>query len=98
LQQKGVIVLGISADSIASHQKFAEKFGLPFTLLADTELTVSNLYGVYGEKTLYGKKYMGISRETFLIDKEGIVRKVWQKVKPEENAQDVLDAVEALGL
>lgn len=96
LQKQGVVVLGVSTDSVTSHKKFAEKYSLSFPLLADAEKTVSNLYGVYGEKSMYGKKYMGVTRATFLIDKEGIVRKVWPKVKPEEHANEVLQAVEAL--
>jgi peroxiredoxin Q/BCP len=98
MQKRGVVVLGVSADDIASHQKFADKYGLPFPLLADTDKTVSQLYGVWKEKNMYGKKYMGVNRETFLIDKEGIVRKIWYKVKAAEHAQEVLDTVESLGL
>ncbi len=98
MQKRGVIVLGVSADDLASHQKFAEKYGLPFPLLADTDTKVSQLYGVWKEKNMYGKKYMGVNRETFLIDKEGIVRKVWPKVNAAEQAQEVLDTIEALGL
>jgi len=98
MQKRGVIVLGISADDIPSHQKFAEKYGLPFPLLADTDTTVSQLYGVWKEKNYAGKTYMGINRETFLIDKDGIVRKVWPKVKAAEHAQEVLETIEALGL
>ncbi|HEY1353344.1 MAG TPA: peroxiredoxin [Ktedonobacteraceae bacterium] len=98
MQKRGVVVLGVSADDLASHQQFAEKYGLPFPLLADTDTTVSQLYGVWKEKNLYGKKYLGVSRETFLIDKEGIVRKVWRKVSAAEHAQEVLQAIESLGL
>jgi peroxiredoxin Q/BCP len=98
MQKRGVVVLGISADDIASHQKFAGKYGLTFPLLADTDTTVSQRYGVWKEKNMYGKKYMGVNRETFLIDKDGIVRKVWPKVKPEGHAQEVLETVESLGL
>jgi len=98
MQKRGVVVLGISADDIPSHQKFAEKYGLPFTLLADTDTTVSQLYGVWKEKNYVGKKYMGVNRETFLIDKDGIVRKVWPKVKAAEHAQEVLETIESLGL
>jgi peroxiredoxin Q/BCP len=98
MQQRGVVVLGISADSVESHQKFAEKYGLPFPLLADTDTTVSQLYGVWKERNLYGKKFMGVNRETFLIDKDGIVRKIWHKVKPDDHAQEVLDAIEELHL
>ncbi len=98
LQQRGIVVLGVSTDSIESHQQFADKYALPFPLLADTNAIVSQLYGVWNEKNLYGKKFMGTSRETFLIDKEGIVRKIWHKVKPEEHANEVLETVEALHL
>ena len=98
MQKRGVIVLGVSADDLSSHQKFADKYGLPFPLLADTDTTVSQLYGVWQEKNMYGKKFMGINRETFLIDKDGIVRKVWPKVKAEGHAQEVLDTIESLGL
>lgn len=98
MQKRGVVVLGVSADSIESHQKFADKYGLPYPLLADTDTTVSQLYGVWKEKNYAGKTYMGINRETFLIDKDGIVRKVWPKVKAAEHAQEVLEAIESLGL
>jgi thioredoxin-dependent peroxiredoxin len=98
MQKRGVIVLGVSADNISSHQKFADKYSLPFPLLADTDKEVSQRYGVWKEKNMYGKKYMGINRETFLIDKEGIVRKVWSKVKAAEHAQEVLGTIESLGL
>jgi peroxiredoxin Q/BCP len=98
MQKRGIIVLGVSADDIASHQKFADKYGLPYPLLADTDTTVSQLYGVWKEKNYAGKTYMGINRETFLIDKDGIVRKVWPKVKAAEHAQEVLETIESLGL
>jgi peroxiredoxin Q/BCP len=98
MQKRGVVVLGVSADSVESHQKFADKYGLPYPLLADTDTTVSQLYGVWKEKNYAGKTYMGINRETFLIDKDGIVRKVWPKVKAVEHAQEVLEAIESLGL
>ena len=98
MQKRGVVVLGISADDIASHQKFADKYGLSFTLLSDTDTTVSQLYGVWKEKNMYGKTYMGVNRETFLIDKDGVVRKVWPKVKAAEHAQEVLETIESLGL
>ncbi len=98
MQKRGVVVLGISADDIPSHQKFADKYGLSFPLLADTDTTVSQLYGVWKEKNYAGKTYMGVNRETFLIDKDGIVRKVWPKVKAAEHAQEVLEAIESLAL
>ena len=98
MQKRGVVVLGVSADDLSSHQKFAGKYGLSFPLLADTDTTVSQLYGVWKEKNYAGKKYMGVNRETFLIDKDGIVRKIWPKVNAAEHAQEVLEAVESLGL
>ena len=98
MQKRGIVVLGVSADSIESHRKFADKYGLPYPLLADTDTTVSQLYGVWKEKNYAGKTYMGINRETFLIDKDGIVRKVWPKVKAAEHAQEVLETIESLGL
>jgi thioredoxin-dependent peroxiredoxin len=98
MQQRGIVILGISADSISSHQKFTDKYSLPFPLLADTNKTVSELYGVYGEKSKFGKLYMGIHRKTFLIDKNGIVRKIWHKVTPDGHAREVLDTIEELNL
>ena len=98
MQKRGVVVLGISADGIPSHQKFADKYGLSFPLLADTDTTVSQLYGVWKEKNYAGKTYMGVNRETFLIDKDGIVRKIWPKVRAAEHAQEVLETIESLGL
>ena len=98
MQKRGIVVLGVSLDSVESHREFAEKYGLSFPLLSDTDATVSDLYGVYGEKNLYGRKFMGVNRETFLIDKDGVVRKVWHKVKPDEHANEVLEAVEELHL
>jgi thioredoxin-dependent peroxiredoxin len=98
MQKRGIVVLGISTDDVASHEKFADKYSLSFPLLADTNTTVSQLYGTYGEKNMYGKKYMGVNRETFLIDKEGVVRKIWHKVKPDDHATEVLATVEELHL
>jgi peroxiredoxin Q/BCP len=98
MQKRGIVVLGVSADSVESHQKFANKYGLPYPLLADTDTTVSQMFGVWKEKNYAGKTYMGINRETFLIDKDGVVRKVWPKVKAAEHAQEVLEAIESLGL
>ncbi len=98
MQKRGIVVLGISTDSIASHQKFADKYGLSFPLLSDADTTVSQRYGVWKEKNMYGKKYLGINRETFLIDKDGVVRKVWPKVRAEGHAQEVLETIESLGL
>jgi thioredoxin-dependent peroxiredoxin len=98
MQKRGVVVLGVSADDLSSHQKFADKYGLSFPLLADTDTTVSQLYGVWKEKNMFGKNYMGVERSTFLIDKDGVVRKIWHKVKPEEHANEVLETVEDLHL
>ena len=98
MQKRGIVVLGVSADSVESHQKFADKYGLPYPLLADTDTTVSQLYGTWKEKNYGGKTFMGVNRETFLIEKGGIVRKVWSKVNAAEHAQEVLEAIESLGL
>ena len=84
------VVIGISKDSPASHQRFAEKYSLPFLLLADPELTAIQAYGVWQEKKLYGKVSMGVVRTTFLIDREGRIQKVMPKVKPDTNAAEVL--------
>jgi thioredoxin-dependent peroxiredoxin len=90
LEQRGVRVLGISRDSVESHQKFAAKFGLPFTLLSDEGGEVTEKYGVWGEKSMYGKTYMGIFRVTFAIGPDGVIEHVWEKVKPEGHATEVL--------
>lgn len=84
------VVIGISKDSPASHQRFAEKYSLPFLLLADPELTAIQAYGVWQEKKLYGKVSMGVVRTTFLIDREGRIQKVMPKVEPDTNAAEVL--------
>jgi peroxiredoxin Q/BCP len=89
---KNIKVLGVSLDDEASHQKFAAKYDLPFTLLADTDRAVSEAYGVYGEKNNYGKKYMGINRTTFLIDEAGKIKKVIKKPNTEQHADEVLNA------
>ena len=84
------VVIGISKDSVASHQKFAEKYGLPFILLSDPELTAIQAYGVWQEKKLYGKVSMGVVRSTFVIDEDGMIEKVMPKVKPDTNAAEIL--------
>ena len=86
----GVEVIGISRDSIASHVKFAEKYSLPFVLLADPELEAIKAYGVWQEKKLYGKASMGVVRTTFIIDGNGIIEKIMPKVKPDTNAEEIL--------
>ena len=89
-QKKGVEVIGISRDSIASHAKFAEKYDLPFILLSDPELTAIQAYGVWQEKKMYGKTTMGVVRTTFLIDEQGRIEKIMPKVKPDTNAAEIL--------
>ena len=90
---RGAVVLGVSPYEESSHVKFKEKYGLPFTLLADPEHEVADEYGVWGEKNAYGKTYMGVERSTFLIDSDGNVAKVMRKVKPDTHADDVLAAL-----
>lgn len=85
------VVIGVSKDSVASHQKFAEKHGLPFILLSDPELTAIQAYGVWQEKKLYGKVSMGVVRSTFVIDENGMIEKVIPKVKPDTNAAEILE-------
>ena len=91
-KEKNIRVLGVSTDSEKSHQKFISKFNLPFTLLADTDKKIVEDYGVWGEKSMYGKKYMGTNRKTFLIDEEGKIKKVFDKVNVSEHADEVLEA------
>ena len=92
----GAVVLGVSPDDVKSHCKFINKFDLNFELLADTDHAVSEAYGVWVEKSMYGKKYMGVQRATFLIDGSGKLAAVWPKVKPEGHAAEVLAAVAAI--
>lgn len=89
-QKKGVEVIGISKDSVASHKKFAEKYNLPFILLSDPELTAIKAYGVWQEKKLYGKVSMGVVRTTFIIGPDGTLEKIMPKVKPDTNAAEIL--------
>lgn len=90
IQEKGAVVLGVSADSTSQHKKFEEKHELPFTLLSDPEKTVLQTYDVWKEKSMYGRKYMGIERSTYLIDEEGIIIKAFGKVKAKENPEQML--------
>lgn len=92
-REKGAVILGVSKDSVASHKKFEEKFGLPFTLLADPEKEVIQLYDVWKEKKNYGKVSMGIVRTTYLIDENGIITKAMDKVKAAENPEEVLNVI-----
>lgn len=89
-------VFGISVDSIASHKKFADKYKLPFTLLADEDKKVVEKYGVWQEKSMYGRKYMGTVRNSYLINPEGKIVKIYEKVKPADHAQQVLDDIKEL--
>lgn len=93
-KKRNIKVLGVSLDSEASHKKFATKYKLPFTLLADPDHAIADAYGVYGQKKFMGRTYMGVKRMTFLIDEKGKVKKVFEKVKPEEHGQEVLQAFE----
>ena len=93
LERSSVVILGVSTDSLESHQHFREKQKLPFPLLADEDAAVSKLYGVYKQKNLYGKKYMGIERTTFIIDRTGRIAQIWPKVKVDGHIQDVLEFV-----
>ena len=92
-KEKGVAVIGISRDSVQSHQRFAEKYGLPFILLADPELEVIKSYGVWQEKKLYGKLGFGVVRTTFIIDAQGNIEKIMPKVKPDTNAKEILEFI-----
>ncbi|HET9243751.1 MAG TPA: thioredoxin-dependent thiol peroxidase [Gaiella sp.] len=92
-EKTGAVVLGVSPDDADSHAKFKEKYNLPFTLLADTDHTVADAYGVWGEKSYAGKTYMGVNRSTFVIDEDGKIAKVFPNVKPAEHADQVLEAL-----
>jgi peroxiredoxin Q/BCP len=89
-KKKGAVVLGVSPDDAKSHAKFVEKFTLPFTLLADTEHQIAEAYGVWVEKSMYGKTYMGVERSTFVIDPQGKLSAIYRKVKPMEHIAEVL--------
>jgi len=91
-RKRGITVLGVSPDSEASHKKFETKYKLPFTLLADKDHAIADAYGVWGEKKFMGRTYMGVLRTTFLIDEKGKIKKVFEKVKPEDHASEVLEA------
>lgn len=93
-KKRGIQVLGVSPDNEASHRKFTTKYKLPFTLLTDTDHSIADAYGSYGEKKFMGRTYMGVKRTTFLIDEKGKIKKIFEKVKPEEHALEVLDAFE----
>ena len=92
-REKGAVVLGVSKDSVASHKKFEEKYGLPFTILSDEGLETIKAYDVWQEKNMYGKKAMGVVRTTYLIDENGVIARAFSKVKAGENPQQMLDTL-----
>ncbi len=94
-RKRNIVVLGVSADSAASHAKFAQRFRLPFTLLVDEDKAIARAYGAWGEKSFLGRKYMGMRRISFLIGADGRIRKIWRKVKPLKHAEEVLAAARA---
>ena len=94
-RKRDIVVIGISRDSVASHAKFAEKYSLPFVLLADPERVAIDAYGVFREKKLYGKISLGIVRTTYLIDEMGMIARVMPKVKPDTNAAEILEALDS---
>ncbi|HET7604029.1 MAG TPA: thioredoxin-dependent thiol peroxidase [Gemmatimonadales bacterium] len=96
VKASGARLFGVSPDGIKSHQKFRDKFNLPFPLLADEDHSVAEAYGVWGEKSMYGRKYMGILRTTFIIDEKGRIARVFEKVKPAGHAEEVLSALQEL--
>ena len=93
-REKGAVILGVSKDSVASHKRFEEKYGLPFVLLSDTERTVIEAYDVWKEKKLYGKVSYGVVRTTYLIDEDGVIEKAFDKVKAADNPAQMLGALE----
>jgi len=95
-KQAGAVVIGVSKDSVASHDKFKKKYKLDVTLAADEDIKVAEAYGVWVEKSMYGRKYMGMERATFLIDGKGLIRNIWRKVKVPGHSADVLATVKAL--
>ncbi len=96
LKKRGAVVLGVSADNQKAHQKFTEKYSLPFTLLSDPEHEMIEKYGAWVEKSMYGRKYMGIARITYIIDEAGKIAHVFGKVKPDTHAQEVISALDAM--
>ena len=92
-KSRDIAVIGVSKDSVVSHLKFAQKYDLPFVLLSDPQLEAIQAYGVWQEKKMYGKVTMGVARTTFIIDEEGVIQKVMPRVKPDTNAQEVLNAL-----
>lgn len=98
LKQQGFAVLGVSPDGEKKHKKFENKYNLPFTLLADPEHKIIDKYGVWGEKQLYGRHYMGLHRTTFLIDEKGIIQKIFVKPRSKKHSEEIIEAWEALAV
>jgi peroxiredoxin Q/BCP len=96
IEKLGAVVLGVSPDNLKSHDKFIQKFKLPFTLLADEEKKMAHDYGVWVEKSMYGRKYMGVARTTFLIDKNGKIARIFEKVTPKDHEKEVIEALKDL--
>lgn len=96
LKQNGFTVIGVSPDSADSHKKFEEKFDLPFPLLPDVDKKIMNAYGTWGEKNMYGNKVMGVHRNTFLIDEQGVIRKIFLKPKSRQHAEEIIKAWNSL--
>jgi peroxiredoxin Q/BCP len=96
LQKTGAVVLGVSADTVKSHAKFTDKFQLPFPLISDPDAVITKAFGAWGEKVFMGRKYQGIHRVTFLIGADGRIARVWDLVKPESHAAEVVEALKAL--
>jgi len=90
------LIFGVSRDSVASHEKFKKKYNFPFNLISDEDETLCNIFDVIKEKNMYGRKYMGIERSTFLIDKKGVMVHEWRKVKVKNHAQEVLDTLQTI--
>ena len=95
-KKMNALIFGVSKDTLEKHGKFAKKYELPFTLISDSDGSICDSFGVWGEKSMYGKKYMGIERATYLIDEAGIIRNIWRKVKVTGHAEDVLKAIKSL--
>ncbi len=92
LKKEGFTVIGISPDEVKKHKKFEEKFNLPFTLIADPDHTIIDKFGVWGEKQLYGRKYLGLHRTTFMADEKGIIKKIFLKPKSKQHAEEIIEA------
>ncbi|MEO7312104.1 MAG: thioredoxin-dependent thiol peroxidase [Chitinophagaceae bacterium] len=96
LQQNGFAILGISPDAVEKHKKFETKYDLPFSLIADTDHTIIDKYGVWGEKQLYGRQYMGLHRTTFVLDEKGTIKKIFLKPKSKQHAEEIVESMKSL--